>query len=81
MIEYNYITWVVEGSNGQFLFGPCTFKDAQEFISRHEETIHSSYSASGPMPKHMVEGWKNAGLGYLLRRVTMKAVEIEGKVQ
>jgi hypothetical protein len=76
MIEYHYVTWVVEGSNGQRLFGPCSFKEAQSFIAGHEDMIHSSYSASAPMPDHMVKGWENANLGYMLRRVTMKAVEV-----
>lgn len=76
MIEYNYISWVVEGGNGQRLFGPSSFEEAHSFIAAHEQMINSSYSASHPMPKHMVEGWENAGFGYLLRRVTMKAVEV-----
>lgn len=76
MIEYHYKTWVVEGSNGQRLHGPCTFEDGLAFITRHEERLHESWSASGPMPRFMVEGWENANLGYLLRRVTMKAVEV-----
>lgn len=80
MNSYHYVSWVVEGSNGQRLFGPGSFKDAHEFISNHEKMINSTYSASGPMPKHMVEGWENANLGYLLRRVMMKAIEIESRV-
>lgn len=76
MVEYSYIAWVVEGSNGQRLFGPCTFEDAQEFVTANERMLHSSYSASAPMPDHMVKGWKAAKLGYMIRRVTMKAVEV-----
>lgn len=75
MIEYLYVTWVVEGSNGQRMYGPSSFEDAQKFIAKHEDYIHSAYSASHPMPDSMVRGWEKANLGYLLRRVNMRAVE------
>lgn len=71
----SYTRWIVEGSNGQRISGPMSFEDALEFVKGHEKMLHQGYSASGPMPKHMAEGWRSANLGYIVRRVTVKVVE------
>lgn len=67
--------WIVEGSNGQLLFGPASFSESMQFLHTHQARCRESYSAEGPPPSHLVKAWDDSRLGYLLRKVNVQVVE------